>query len=142
MVGLAWRGYFWRCNFFFNVVTVVEFCLKNLLSEKHWPKCWSADPSLESVMRCVCASEGTSRVSSFLQQWHCRRQTLQHCVHVETQWRLNSMIALLVCCYICLCILKGAFSFKGTQREGDFSEIVLGGWLTRKKLVNEQYFSI
>lgn len=29
--------------FLLNLVAIVEFCLKNLLSEKHWPKCLSAD---------------------------------------------------------------------------------------------------
>lgn len=29
--------------FNFNFATIDEFCLKNLLSEKHWPKCSSAD---------------------------------------------------------------------------------------------------
>lgn len=32
-------GLFLRDVFFFNIVKIVEFCLKNLLSEKHWHKC-------------------------------------------------------------------------------------------------------
>lgn len=102
------EGIFLRDVFFFNIVTIVEFCLKNLLSEKHWSKRVEVQLFKVSGILCVCASEGTSRVSAFLSSGAIIDKLVQHWVYTESQWRFNSIIAPLVCSYI-RAVLKGSF---------------------------------
>lgn len=140
---LSMEGIFWRdVIFFLNIVTVVEFCLKNLLSEKHWPKRVEAQIFKVSAVCWVCASEGTSRVSA------CNRGTaidkpVQRCIYIESQWRFNSMLSPLVCRHICAA-WKGTFFGRATNDRVfyyfDVSQRVLGGWLTRKvRLMNSNF---
>lgn len=41
-------------DFFFNIVKIVKFCLKNLLSEKHWLKCLKCS-SLRCLWYALCS---------------------------------------------------------------------------------------
>lgn len=50
------EGIFLRDVIFLNIVTIVEFCLKNLLSEKHWSKRVEVQLFKVSGILCVCAS--------------------------------------------------------------------------------------
>lgn len=70
---------------FFNIVTIVEFCLKNLLSEKHWSKCVEVQLFKVSGILCVCASKGTSRVSAFLSSGAIIDKLVKHWVYIESQ---------------------------------------------------------
>lgn len=73
------------CIFFFNIVTIVEFCLKNLLSEKHWSKHVEVQLLKVSGILCVCASKGTSRVSAFLSSGAIIDKLVKHWVYIESQ---------------------------------------------------------
>lgn len=70
---------------FFNIVTIVEFCLKNLLSEKHWSKRVEVQLFKVSGILCVCASKGTSRVSAFLSSGAIIDKLMKHWVYIESQ---------------------------------------------------------
>lgn len=79
------EGIFLRDVFFFNIVTIVEFCLKNLLSEKHWSKHVEVQLFKVSGILCVCASKGTSRVSAFLSSGAIIDKLVKHWVYIESQ---------------------------------------------------------
>lgn len=69
------KGIFLRDVIFFNVVTIVKFCLKNLLSEKHWPQC--VEVQILKVLGdalCLCFW-GYLKGFSLFCKWPYHRQT-------------------------------------------------------------------
>lgn len=85
---------------FFNIVKIVKFCLKNLLSEKPWLKCLKC-LSLRCLWYALCSKLPQMFDSfSFLQKQHHSQASIV-LFYIKSQWRVTSMIAYLALSYMC-----------------------------------------